>query len=261
MAQQNFFWCIARTGQVWYVMCYHTIDTVFSKYTCTLMKNMLQIFCLQILQWECCSIYARIWEIIPKSMNMTGKCFNTYTGIYEKKANFQSQQLGIRYSKELTRKRSRRRQWTVIQSLVFTEYLNKLMCHMWRYRKLLIVMIDIHFTSRLFRPLSLMFTLHAWKYATGSFRMISPFLEFCLWTRWYEGGNNGHGYSHCFLQTWCRVTDCISGPFILEHHLSAEGHLCLYEIHLPELLEDVPHEVRRNMQLQHCGAPVNSVRY
>jgi hypothetical protein len=159
------------------------------------MKNMLQIFCLQILQWECCSIYARIWEIIPKSVNMTGKCFHPYTGIYEKGVDFQSQQVSIQYSKELTRKRSYRRQWTVIQSLVFTEYLNKLMRHMWTCGKLVIVMIDIHFPSRLFRPLRLMFTLHAWKYVTGSFRMISPFLEFCLWTRWYEVGDNKYGYS------------------------------------------------------------------
>jgi hypothetical protein len=157
---------------------------------------------------------------------MTGKCFHTYRDIYEKKADFRSQQVSIQYSKELTRKRSCRRQWTVIQSLVFAEYLSKLVCHIWRYGKLLIVMTDIPFTSRFFKPLGLMFTLHAWIYATGSFWMISPFLEFCLWTRWYEGGNNKHGYSHCFPQTWCRVTDWLSGPFIFEHHLSAEGHVC-----------------------------------
>jgi hypothetical protein len=50
--------------------------------------------------------------------------------IYEKKADFQSQQVCSQYSKELKRKRSYRRQWTAIHSLVFMEYLNKLMYSM-----------------------------------------------------------------------------------------------------------------------------------
>jgi hypothetical protein len=48
---------------------------------------------------------------------------------------------------------------------------------------------------------------------------------------------------------------------MFECHIMAEKHLNFLEDCLPELLEDVPLEVKRRIWFQHRGAPLFFARY
>jgi hypothetical protein len=48
-----------------------------------------------------------------------------------------------------------------------------------------------------------------------------------------------------FVNIWCGITDDrLGGLFVLDHYLTAERYLNFLEDHLPDLLENVPLEVR-----------------
>lgn len=67
------------------------------------------------------------------------------------------------------------------------------------------------------------------------------------------------GYQQKFsVNVWAGIiSDHLIGPYIMPPRLNAGSYLVFLKETLPELLEDVPLEVRRRMWLQHDGAPAH----
>jgi hypothetical protein len=63
-------------------------------------------------------------------------------------------------------------------------------------------------------------------------------------------------FQHRFsVNVWFRTIDnIVIGPFVFEHHVSAERYLNFLDDSRSELLEDVPLEVRLGIWFQHNGA-------
>ncbi|PSN44542.1 hypothetical protein C0J52_18389 [Blattella germanica] len=60
------------------------------------------------------------------------------------------------------------------------------------------------------------------------------------------------------VNVWCGVVyDQLMGPFILPGNLTGQMYNNFIQEELPELLEDVPLETRRQMYVQHDGAPAH----
>lgn len=68
----------------------------------------------------------------------------------------------------------------------------------------------------------------------------------------------GHFQQRYSLNVWAGlVNGQLIGPFVLPHRLTGNDYLHFLENSLPELLEDVPLNVRRNMWFLHDGAPAH----
>lgn len=58
------------------------------------------------------------------------------------------------------------------------------------------------------------------------------------------------------VNVWCGILgDRIIGPFVFDGHLNGESYLNFLENDLPNLLEDIPLDVRASMWYQHDGCP------
>ena len=58
------------------------------------------------------------------------------------------------------------------------------------------------------------------------------------------------------LNVWAGIVgDCLIGPFIFPQNLNGDTYLDFLQNHLPELLEDVPLNIRQNLYFMHDGAP------
>lgn len=68
-----------------------------------------------------------------------------------------------------------------------------------------------------------------------------------------------HGRQQRFsVNVWAGVVgDCLLGPYMLPPRLNGDNYLAFLQQMLPELLEDVPLDIRRNMWFQHDGAPAH----
>jgi len=61
--------------------------------------------------------------------------------------------------------------------------------------------------------------------------------------------------SDCVL-TWCgMIVDMLSGPIILDDHITGQNYLDFLQNELPKQLEDVPLATRIAMYFQYDGAP------
>jgi hypothetical protein len=69
-----------------------------------------------------------------------------------------------------------------------------------------------------------------------------------------------HHFQHEFsINVWCGIIgNCILGPVALPDRLNGAGYLNFLQNHLPEVLEEVPLNIRQRMWFQHDGAPAHN---
>ena len=60
------------------------------------------------------------------------------------------------------------------------------------------------------------------------------------------------------MNAWAGILgDRMIGPHIFPGHLTGEAYSAFLDLTLPQLLEDVPLNIRRRMWYQHDGAPAH----